>query len=119
HERGQLLLTLRRLGRKRPPRTYWNSRALLRAGVCGKPALPALLGRGVQTRWTKWLLGRPLQRGFAVGLVSDRERGLRARLPGYFPAAWGVAPSDKPQAAFSRSDGFSPPLSGANAHTIV
>src|SRR5262245_21631829 len=26
-----------------------------------EPALPALLGRGITSRWAKWLLGRPLQ----------------------------------------------------------
>src|SRR2546423_7609394 len=51
-------------------------RAPLCAGACGKPALPALLGRSNQSRWAKWLLGRPLQRALHSGALSDRGPGL-------------------------------------------
>ena len=52
--------------------TKVHSLAVLRAGVCGKPALPALLGRGVKFAgisgfWVGHSSGR-----FAVELMSDR-----------------------------------------------
>src|SRR4051812_33411121 len=44
-------------GRPRPEDSTAYCRVLLRAGTCGKPALPTLLGRGRVTRWAKVVLG--------------------------------------------------------------
>jgi hypothetical protein len=57
------------------------SRALLRAGNCGKPALPALLGRGnILAGPSGYWVGHS-SGSFAVGLLSVREPGHAARLP--------------------------------------
>src|SRR5437773_8562481 len=44
-------------GRPRQAVSTAYCRVLLRAGTCGKPALPTLLGRGRVTRWAKVVLG--------------------------------------------------------------
>src|SRR5262249_30240580 len=58
----------------------WNysafSRALLRAGVCGKPALPALLGRGTNLAGPSGYWVGHSSGSFAVELMSDRGPGL-------------------------------------------
>jgi hypothetical protein len=47
-----------------------------------EPALPALLGRGVQLHRAKWLLGRPLRWGLRSGAYVGPGAGHRARLLG-------------------------------------
>src|SRR5579875_2922081 len=50
------------------------------------PALPALLGRGTHLAGASgFWVGHSSER-FTVELMSDREPGLRARLPGIHPA---------------------------------
>ena len=61
------------------PKGY--SRALLRAGLCGKPALPALLGRGANLSGTSGYWVGHSSECFAVELISDREPDF-VRLPG-------------------------------------
>jgi len=65
-----------------------NSRALLRAGNCGKPALPALLGRGVKLAGPSGYWVGHSSGSFAVGLLSVREPSLAARLPRIFHSCW-------------------------------
>jgi hypothetical protein len=62
-----------------------NNRVLLCAGICGKPALPALLGRSVHLAGPKWLLGRPLQRELRSGASVGPGAGPCARLPEFCP----------------------------------
>ncbi len=57
------------------------SRALLRAAFCGKPALPALLGRGTNLAGPSGYWVGHSSGSFAVGLLSVREPSLRARFP--------------------------------------
>src|SRR5262249_24082366 len=47
----------------------------------GKPALPALLGRGANLAGSSGSWVGHSSGSFAVGLLSVREPGLRARLP--------------------------------------
>src|SRR6266446_7247122 len=54
----------------------WYSRALLCAGLCGKPALPTLLGRGNLSYWVQWFWVGHSGKCFAVELMSDREPGF-------------------------------------------
>jgi hypothetical protein len=49
---------------------------------CGKPALPALLGRGTTSAGPSGYWVGHSSRRFAVEFLSDREPGLCARLPG-------------------------------------
>jgi hypothetical protein len=58
-----------------------DHRVLLRAGFCGKPALPALLGRGVNLAGPSGYWVGHSSGSFAVGLLSVREPSLCARLP--------------------------------------
>lgn len=67
-----------------------HSRALLCAGFCGKPALPALLGRSTQPAGPSGYWVGHSGGCFAVELMSDREPGLRARLPVIYPPPAGV-----------------------------
>ena len=53
-----------------------HSRALLRAGVCGKPALPSLLGRGIQACWIQWLWVGHSGECFTVGLSRTGSRAF-------------------------------------------
>src|SRR2546425_3957471 len=50
----------------------------------GKPALPSLLGRGVNLAGTSGYWVGHSSGSFAVGLLSVREPSLRARLPRIF-----------------------------------
>src|SRR5438445_12246934 len=61
----------------------------------GKPALPSLLGRGVNLAGTSGYWVGHSSGSFAVGLLSVREPSLRARLPRIFCAP-------KPYSCFGR-----------------
>src|SRR5207248_11003426 len=63
-----------------------HCRALLRAGICGKPALPALLGRGANLAGPSGYWVGHSSGSFAVELVSVREPSHAARLPRIFTA---------------------------------
>ena len=70
-------------GGLRAPPIRWYCRALLRAGICGKPALPSLLGRGVNLAGPSGYWVGHSSGSFAVGLMSDREPGLASGSRGY------------------------------------
>jgi hypothetical protein len=59
------------------------SRALLRAGLLREPALPALLGRGVNLAGPSGYWVGHSSGSFAVELLSDREPGLVSGSRGY------------------------------------
>ena len=64
--------------------------------ICGKPALPSLLGRGMELTGTSGYWVGHSSGGFAVGLIWDREPGSRSA-PGDTPP-WGAPPhaADRP-----------------------
>src|SRR5262245_25299499 len=67
----------------------------------GKPALPFLLGRGAIPRWTKWLLGRPLQWELRSRAYVDREPSASSA-PGRY-TQWSVASARKGERCFKAS----------------
>ena len=77
-------------GRSPRPSRQELSRALLRAGKCGKPALPALLGRGVNLAGPSGYWVGHSSGCFAVGLLSVREPSRAARLPRIYAGVHGA-----------------------------
>jgi hypothetical protein len=72
--------------------------------ICGKPALPSLLGRGMELTGTSGYWVGHSSGGFAVGLIWDREPGSRSA-PGDTPSG-AAAPhaADRPlRSVLSRS----------------
>src|SRR6266404_2734545 len=102
-----------------------HSRALLRAGNCGKPALPALLGRGTKLAGPSGYWVGHSSGSFAVGLLSVREPSLAARLPRIYLAkasirvTAGKGEGDYQGATSHAADRFSSHQTGRSALRVV